>query len=202
MVNKRKTIMWESYNFPFDTYNKSFSGEQSFDDEGQNEEYPVVVNSPFGVYRVDDSMNPFRRFSFWIGHTNFDIDLDTKEAIIEVPGVEVFVLLTRYRFIIAPGRNFTWRDVRVEIEKLICGMHVNSSAIAEIVNSDIRLLVENTYNELSEYPYWLIYVFPNGSVEKYYSETKTKEFTELYNLYSVSQTLSNGILLTSEEQNE
>lgn len=124
----QKQIAWESKHF---TFNKTYSGLEKEEpitvdapyEDGFEEEVPVqnLMATPFGLWNVDDSMNPFRDFKFWMGHTNFSIGRNAESVMKRIPGVEVLKVLTRYRFIIGVGKLYHIRDVRTRIEMALCG---------------------------------------------------------------------------------
>ena len=83
--------MWEKYEFEFQ---KQTEDEDSLEyNDGYEEEMfefdakdvPVVMQTPFGIFRVDDSMNPFKRFDFRMGHTNFNITQSIMDKIKSIP---------------------------------------------------------------------------------------------------------------------
>ncbi len=83
-------------------------------------ELPTLVSSPVGVYKLHDRMSPTKQFDCWMGYTNFDITEEVKNKVESVPGVELLVVLTRYRFFIGVAKLFKFRDVRVSIEQFLC----------------------------------------------------------------------------------
>lgn len=193
MNNNIKVIMWESFNFPFNQFGPI---DQEEDDE------MILMNSPFGSFRIDDRMNPFRRFEFWMGHTNFDIDMDVKDRLETVPGVEVLVIQTRYRFIVAPAKAFQWRDVKMAIERELCGMHRISAMIEAIQNPDIKESVQYALTDIRDYQHWALYVMPNGSIEKIYSNKMNGQYIQKRTLLEEAYAVSNGVLITSEDEYE
>ena len=136
-MEKKKVISWESKHYEFNIATKSlqqvdeekaeFLKEADEDDIAQmvenGEMIPVqqVMQTPFGLWQVDDAMNPFRQFKFWMGHTNFSIGQNAELILRSMPGVEVLKILTRYRFIIGVGELFDIRNVRTQIEEALCG---------------------------------------------------------------------------------
>ena len=78
---------------------------------------PKLVTTPLGIYQLHDKMSPTKQFDCWTGHTNFDITDSVKEIIESVDGVELLVILSRYRFFVGIGRMFGFSDVRKEIEE-------------------------------------------------------------------------------------
>jgi hypothetical protein len=199
-----KVISWEKYEFEFGGHEEE---PEVFDDSGDMDDLsdmdiPVVMNTPFGLFRVDDSMNPFKRFEFRMGHTNFDITRTVVNQIQEVPGVEVLVIPTRYRFIVACGKLFSFADVRLAIEREVCGKHKTHFLIDEINNKTIKEKVQTIHNEVKASKYWVIYVFPNGSVEYHKSDENTDDFYQNEVLLTHASQVSGGILITSENEYE
>lgn len=191
-----KEIVWEKYEFEFQQPEE----EEYVDEEELELDVPVVMQTPFGLFRVDDTMNPFKRFDFRMGHTNFDITPSIMDEIQTIPGVEVLVVPTRYRFIIATARLFEFKDVRIEIEREICGKHQVMALLDEIKNTDIKEMVTTIHKEVSQKKYWAIYVFPNGAVVHTSNDEKTSEFESTEILYAYASQISEGVLITSENE--
>lgn len=76
---------------------------------------PSIIG-PMGIIPLRESNMPSKLYNLWMGHTNFDLDENSVEAIQRVPGVESLDIFTRYRFRIAFGRAFEAEDVREQIE--------------------------------------------------------------------------------------
>jgi hypothetical protein len=202
-----KVISWEKYEFEFGGHEGHEEESEVFNeidemDDLSDMDIPVVMNTPFGLFRVDDSMNPFKRFEFRMGHTNFDITPSIMNQIQEVPGVEVLLVSTRYRFIIATGKLFDFGDVRLAIEREVCGKHKTHFLIDEINNKTIKEKVQTIHDDIKASKYWVIYVFPNGSVEYYKSEENSDDFYQNEILLTHASQVSGGILITSENEYE
>lgn len=197
-----KTISWETYEFEFNKPEAEPDEIDTDSDEMLEMDIPVIMNTPFGLFRVDDSMNPFKRFEFRMGHTNFDITPSVMEKIQNVPGVEVLMVSTRYRFIIATGQLFDFRDVRVAIEREVCGKHETHFVLNEIKNDTIREKVSTIYKSVKDSNHWVIYVFPNGSVEYYQSNDLSEDYIAKDTLLTYASQVSGGVLLKSENDNE
>jgi hypothetical protein len=131
-------------------------------------EMPTIVSTPVGMYRLQDRMSPTNQFDCWMGYTNFDITEEVKNTIESIKGVELLVVLTRYRFFLGVAKLFNFRDVRVEIENNLCNRHVEQ---INIQDDEIREKVEDLQNRLSsEYKHWAIFVFPNGGIDYTFSD--------------------------------
>lgn len=223
----KKMISWESQHLEFETktgrlkvaeelpQNQTAEGVQAKycdddDDDSDGEGYQLVseiqevMSTPFGLWKVDDTMNPLKQFKLWMGHTNFSITQSIVNTIKSIDGVEVLYILTRYRFIVGVGALFDFHDVRLEIEKQICGQtSIPSEVLRLIDNSNIQKQVEELKSKLEPYEKWAIYVFPNGNVDytsydsKGLSETTQKEFEEKLEIYKQSVQVSHGVLIES-----
>lgn len=203
MTNETNEIMWESFHFDFSHEQKNIEEsnneyDDGYDDEGefQTLNLPSLMMTPFGPFRVDDTLNPFKHFKFWMGSTNFNITPTVRDVIAQIPGVEILQVLTRYKFIVGIGKLFNFRDVRVTIEQLLCGKHLTHSAISEIQTPEIQEQVLSLKDKLTkEHSKWAIYVFPNGKIDFAVDDDYDKKLK----LYLEAQEVSNGLVITSEK---
>jgi hypothetical protein len=165
------------------------------DDEGGPQVISNVMSTPFGFWRVDDSMHPYKQFKLWMAHTNFSITRRVVATIKKVPGVEVLQVISRYRFIMGVGELFTMRDVRHTIEKaLVC----NQDESDMIGNPKILEQVHQLRDSLSSYDEWAIYIFPNGNID--FSTSENPNFVQQRNVYRQAVDYSNGVLLESDNE--
>jgi hypothetical protein len=67
--------------------------------------------------QIIEDISILSSFDCWIGHTNFDITIKTKNILDKIEGVEVLKVLSRYRFFIGIGKLFDFKEVRQEIEE-------------------------------------------------------------------------------------
>lgn len=67
--------------------------------------------------QIIEDISVLSSFDCWIGHTNFDITLNTKNILDKIQGVEVLKILSRYRFFIGVAKLFDFKEVRQEIEE-------------------------------------------------------------------------------------
>lgn len=205
----KRIIKWESQHLEIDT----MSGKLEFPDDEDDENYESyeeddtstiqknsmqnVMSTAFGLWKVDDTMNPYRQFKLWIGHTNFTVSADIVEVIKNIPGVEVLKILSRYRFLVGVGELFNIRDVRIAIEK---ELGCNKEATHLIIDQKVKKEVNDLKETLSTYDQWAIYVFPNGQIDCVTSEQQ--DFQQQLNRYKQAADFSNGILIESpNEQN-
>lgn len=184
-----RKISWESMHIDDIEENSDIVDEDDIPEEEMGEFIPLagkLINTPMGLFDVDDKYNPLRQFELRIGYTNFDITAEAADIIESSPGVEAFAVLTRYRFIIGIGKLFTFETVRKEIEKNLLDKPLGTS------------LVEASKNINKNKAYWALYQFPNGEVSTLETDSKD-EYDKRVELYREAEALSGGELLTSEE---
>tara|TARA_Y100000034_G_scaffold124865_1_gene173599 strand:- start:1017 stop:1625 length:609 start_codon:yes stop_codon:yes gene_type:complete len=198
-----RTIAWEKWEeLPISepVNPNSFMGVEAEEGEESTEfdlsdffdRMPKLVHTPVGMYQVDDRMNPIRQFDCWLGHTNFDITDSIKNKIESIAGVEVLVILTRYRFFIGVGKLFSFRDVRVNIENSTCGK-TSEQREAEEYREFVK-------EELSMYEHWAIFIFPNGEMAHIgTNDLNDEDWKETVLLYKNAKMLSGGTLMQSKE---
>lgn len=208
----KRIIKWQSQHLEINTLNgklqdpdQSFEDEDEFYDESEYDDNPNilmkanvqnVMSTPFGFWRVDDSMNPYKQFKMWMGHTNFSITRDVVEVLQSIPGVEVLQIMTRYRFIIGVGELFDIRDVRRTIETQLechkdeCDMIPDQELLAQIF--ELRATLTDKFDQ------WAIYVFPNGKID--FTTSDEANFGQQLNMYRQAVDYSNGVLIESENE--
>lgn len=184
-----KKIIWDSKHLEFDTLTGDIRQSEDSEPEDDGNKYidsadgmdeevsvklPKVMQTPWGIFSVDDKMNPLREFEFWQGHTNFDITKEIAETIQKIPGVEVLNVFTRYRFFVAVGRAFSFKEVRRDIEMAVCDETSKMISKDEFLGSngfdigdeDVLYEVEKLQSELEDkYDKWGILILPNGEIE-------------------------------------
>lgn len=209
-----REIQWQSYHFDFQDIKAEEEEETTvdFDDSIVSElselfpsakDMPVIQSSAFGMFRMDDSMNPFKNFEFWTGHTNFDIDQDVSNIIDKCKGVEVLLVITRYRFIIGVAKLFKFRDICADLKKQLCHTNNDVGDLLELIdNPEIKIEAENLYQKLLISKYWAMYILPNGHIEYAMSDSEDDKFIEKFDLFEQSSTLTGGFLITSYNDHE
>ena len=161
-------------------------------------EIPTIVSTPVGMYRLQDRMSPTKQFDCWMGYTNFDITEEVKDVIESAKGVELLVVLTRYRFFLGVAKLFNFRDVRVTIENELCNRHIEE---VKIQDEKTRDEIEALQKKLSaQSNHWAIFVFPNGEFDYASSDDKNDEsFLEKMIQYNEARVISGGIVVKSED---
>lgn len=199
----KRIIKWHSQHLEIDVLSGKLNEfEEDFDDgDLEEEEYmdseqmnvQNVMSTPFGLWRVDDSMHPYKQFQLWMGYTNFSINQNVVNTIKTTPGVEVLQVMTRYRFIMGVGELFNIHDVRTSIEKaLLC----NKDEKEMIENKEILKKIDMLKKDLSTYNQWAIYVFPNGNID--FTTSDKKDFFSERNTFRQAVDYSSGVLIESE----
>jgi len=135
MLKKKKQIVWEKWEDPFEaeqfnpehyedideeTYDQLVEESEEAVENAQqtsNQQYKFIV-TPFGVFSPE-KISIGKHFKFWIGHTNFTISSKIASIIENTEGVEVLNVYTRYRFRIAVGHSFSDRHIMHLINKRI-----------------------------------------------------------------------------------
>lgn len=175
----QRKIIWESRHLVIDPLTERMmepdeDTKSSYEEEHEDfyEHKPQIKRlgmMPFGaggVVDLDDSLNPLRQFTFWLAHTNFNISKNVADSILKIPGVEIFRVLTRYRFIIAVGKVFNEADVKLQIQATLYGKDVVEIKSEVIKDTKIQNSVKCIANELEQLnAEWSILVFPNGSID-------------------------------------
>lgn len=203
----KRIIKWQSQHLEINSLNGKLQdpteeGEEEYyegeyDDDTNMQQMPVqnIMSTPFGFWKVDDSMNPFKQFKLWMGHTNFTITNEIVEVIKSVPGVEVLQIMTRYRFIVGVAELFDIHDVRITIEELL-ECHKDESDM--IPDEGLLEQIYELRKHLSVYSQWAIYVFPNGQIE--FTTSEEENFGQQLNMFKQAVDHSNGVLIESDNE--
>lgn len=190
-----KNIVW---------INSSYEEEldDDFSEENSREKAPSIINTPFGIYKMDSEFgNPYRDNEVWQGSVNFDITEESALAIESVHGVEGLRIVSRYTFVVCIGILFDSEVVKFEIEKALGIENVDVDSEADIkLPEDVMKEVTMELKRISKASqFWHLYVFPNGKIrsiacrDRNEYEKTLKEFIDL-------KRLSYGVLLTSDNE--
>ena len=203
----KRRIAWASQHLEIDTLSGKLKDtsipefHSDYDDDSEEihgHKIQDVMSTPFGFWRIDDIMNPYKQFKLWMGHTNFTINQKVAQIIKSTPGVEVLTILTRYRFLIGVGELFEIRNVRTAIEK---SLKCNTEETNLINNTQIKQEIENLKSKLLKTnDRWAIYVFPNGKIDFITDANGTKQFSEKLLLYKHAVDHSTGILIENDNE--
>lgn len=115
----------------------------------------MVVKTPIGTYSIDDPFSPYKMFDCWICHANFPIT-DKEFLILEddIEGLGCLKVISKYTFFIGIEKMFTFADVRVDIEKKLCGESAHSSS-----------KIDSTLFKLKRYKKWACFISNEGEME-------------------------------------
>lgn len=94
-----------------------------------------MIMTDMGPYRVPDELSrPEKAYLFWVGHTNFRLTHGVVDVIESTEGVEVFDVLSPYRFRISVARMFKSSEVKSSIAQRVKAME--SKLPLNIFNND------------------------------------------------------------------
>jgi hypothetical protein len=168
-------IIWETQYLEFkkngslgygDEENEEGDDSDFFENAPGEEEVEIenLISTPFGVFSMDNRFNPYYTYKFYMAHTNFGITEEFAEIIEEMPGVEVFNVISRYRFLIAIGKAFDPVEVRKNITNCFCEDTSQIEEILSVVNyvedelyRDYIMQIVSDIDEV--YEKWLLVTF-------------------------------------------
>lgn len=92
-------------------------------EDGEGEEFykrPTrVIMTPMGIIPYTENTASNKIFNFWVGHTNFNLNLAICRLIEDAEGIEALDIFTRYRFRIGVGKLFDDKTVMREINETV-----------------------------------------------------------------------------------
>lgn len=183
-IMPKKNIIWESYKDPFLSNKNDFVP----DDNEENLPVPFVdddfpfssqkfsincISSPAGIIPITESNAPSKVYDFWIAHCNFEVSPIIETIVQTTPGVEIYQTFSRYRFRLAIGKAFDPTEVKVNIQKKLCG---NSK------KDDLEVM--KTYLS-GKYPYWTI-AAKSGEVHVHFG-ANINEIQQYFNKYKLNK---------------
>jgi len=149
------------------------------------------MRTPLGIFSIDDPLRPSKMFDCWIGHTNFDLTHEIAMKIEEVPGVEAFKIMSRYRFFIGIAQLFNFRDVRQDIQDIIGG---ESASINTMEDSEV---IEVLKTQLMEFKRWAVFCSGDGFID--YIATNEDNDKEFELKLKDFRNHKNSIVITSDD---
>jgi len=204
MKNKIAWEKWEDIDLPPqmelpEEMEESFSPESQIEEEliSQLNFGPMMpaprIRTPLGVFSIDDPLRPSKMFDCWIGHTNFDITSEIAMELEEIPGIEAFKILSRYRFFIGVAQLFDFRDVRETVQDIIGG---ESSSIKSDMD-DIEV-IEVLKTQLMEFKRWAVFCSRDGFID--YIATNEEDDQEFELKLNDFKKDKSSTLITSDDQ--
>jgi hypothetical protein len=185
----------------FDNDRNDVFDEDEDEEVEDNTHVPVVV-TPLGILPLRPFNDPTKVFNFWLGETTFSITPPIAAIINNFPGIEIFDIFTRYRFRIAIGNNFKSQQVRHSLEIALDAVTKKDRGEDEnmSLDEDVKAQVQQIIQiHLSKYPYWAIYVLPNGKIDMAAAQEETSEFQEKIEVYQLARKLAGGAIFKHDE---
>ena len=131
-------------------------------------------------------------FDCWIGHTNFGLTKSVQKQIEEIPGIEAFKVMSRYRFFIGIGKLFKFRDVCQQIQVAL------GTTYEEEDGYDQSYLLEIVKTQLKSYERWAIFYSKEGLLE--YAASNEEEDAEFDATVSRFTEDENFTVIKSEDE--
>ena len=157
---------------------------------------PKLISTPLGIFQFHDKMNPLRQYDCWSGHTNFDITKSVQNSIEKTQGVELLVIVSRYRFFLGVGKLFNFRNVRSRIEEAVSTVREKS-----LIDEDTQETVDLIKEIISADKHWAIFISDNGEID--YTSTNLDDddgFLEKMLLYKQKEERLGGRIVTNTQE--
>ena len=201
MTNKIAWEKWDDIDLPqldlIDEKEDMFFPDGEIDDDliSQLSFGPILpapkMRTPLGTFSIDDPLRPSKMFDCWIGHTNFDLTHEIATQMEEVPGVEAFKIMSRYRFFRGIAQLFNFRDVRQDIQDIIGG---ESASINTMEDSEV---IEVLKTQLMEFKRWAVFCSGDGFID--YIATNEDDDKEFELKLKDFRNHKNSIVITSDD---
>lgn len=203
-----KRIVWKSWNFLADSYMDKLDQEtmaiieimsaNSEDPEMANSIAPMspighTIHTPLGIYPLESMFKPSDRWDCWIGTTNFGITNSIENQLEHTDGIECLRILGKYTFFVGIPCTFSFRDVRMNIEKQLC-VYTEQ----EILTEETRLTVDLLKDQIKSSKYWSIFVGKGGSVDYVVGDKLDTEYLEGLRRLDETKQLLGGIILRGD----
>ena len=209
LTESRKKICWKSWNVVVDEYIDSerraieqiqeeleanINPEMQLLPLGGFDQIPKILHTPLGLYPLDSVFKPSDRWDCWTGSTNFSITHSIKNDLGRIEGIEALRIIGRYTFFIGVASLFDFKEVRLSIEKNLCGYTEKELLSNEETKATVMLVKE----QLRSSKYWAILVASTGKVDYIVSEHLDQEYLDgLNELLEIKQVLG-GIILRGD----
>ena len=165
----KKIIAWEKWDA--DLIEQEIAEQLQIDEDDEElaseamalmKKIPKLVSTPVGIFQLHDKANPIKQLYCWTGHTNFDITKSIQQKIEHVKGIELLMVLSRYRFFVGVGKLFDFKNVRHKLEKSVCKNPQKQNASEGVEVSEAVNLIKDI---ISGDKHWAIYVSPEGEID-------------------------------------
>lgn len=152
-----------------------------------------IHNTILGPIDIGNKHSLLDHFNIYIMDTNFTVSLNDIIEIGKIDGVELLHPISKYKMAVGIGILFNDAEVRVEIEHFLTGKHKDYLTLSKI-HKDVRKEAISTYQKVIKYPNWIIYIYPNGNIETYFSTDKEQYKLELEK-FNAEKEISEGLLI-------
>lgn len=178
-----RKIEWENWNLK-EEEQLDLDDENSFDDESHDEQGQYVesyglsspqifgnviendiITTPFGIFAKNSPFIPSKRWSCWIGHTNFNIGISEVNILKKMPGVEALTVMGRYSFCIGipnVGNLFDATDTKLYITESLCGIE-DMQAVKQVIGKS---------------KYWSVLIRSDGLCNCAFSTRDNKDYSK------------------------
>jgi hypothetical protein len=168
----KKVIAWEKWDA--DLIEQEIAEQLQIDEDDEElasdamslmKKIPKLVSTPVGIFQLHDKANPIKQLDCWTGHTNFDITKSVQQKIEHTKGVELLMVLSRYRFFVGVGKLFDFKSVRRKLESAVCQNLTKQKNQDDDMNKEVQDAVDLIRDIISADKYWAIYVSPDGEID-------------------------------------
>ena len=151
------------------------------------------IHTPLGVYPLESMFKPSDRWDCWIGTSNFGITRSVENQLKNTEGIECLRILGKYTFFLGIPCTFSFRDVRISIEKDLC-VYTEQ----EIMNDNTRLTVDLLKEQIQSSKHWSIFVGKGGDVDYIVGDKLDTEYLEGLRRLDETKQILGGIILRGE----
>jgi hypothetical protein len=158
-----------------------------------------MIPTAGGLMPVHAYGNLSANCNFWMMHTNFNLSKKALNIIKKIPGVETLCPVFRYRARVGFGKCFDSAQVKAAIHRAfnvpVAGEKAPDLIIDEAKRAEIETMKDFARRN---YPFWMIYLIPNGAVTFRKAEDM-ENFKASLALLKEAQELAGGVIYASHE---
>ena len=206
-MSRKATIAWESWNAivdemlsedPISLLDANLTEEEIEMMENMLKYAPIepaqpkVLYTTYGLFAAESMLKPSNRWDCWFCYTSFDITNSMVKNIEEIQGVESIKVLSRYTMFIGIGKLFNSTLVKLDIEDTISD---RNDLVLEIEET-----IEMVKTQVSEKPYWAIFISPTAEIEYIMSDTLDDDYLDDLNKFENLRDKIGGTILRSKNE--
>ena len=193
-MSRKATIAWESWNAivdemlsedPISLLDANLTEEEIEMMENMLKYAPIepaqpkVLYTPYGLFAAESMLKPSNRWDCWVCYTSFDISS--------------FLLLNMVPpMFIGIGKLFNSTLVKLDIEDTISD---RNDLVLEIEET-----IEMVKTQVSEKPYWAIFISPTAEIEYIMSDTLDDDYLDDLNKFENLRDKIGGTILRSKNE--